>query len=216
MTAVSLNNETNQLLKGKVLIVDDDEVELMEFSDFFDSEGFKTFGVTNGETAISKAIEFSPDVILLDVMMPGMNGYEACRRLKAAQATMEIPVIFVTGLSDTKDKLRGFEAGGVDYVTKPFEIEEISARVSAHVALQRLKKEREGIIRELSEALDTVKKLEGMLPICMFCKKIRNDKGYWEQVELYISEHSDVRFSHGLCEECSKKHYSELHADKLA
>jgi PleD family two-component response regulator len=201
-------------MTGKILIVDDDAEELDELSDFFSSEGFEVAGIQDGLGSIGLASDFSPDVILLDVMMPGMNGFETCRRMKETEKTKDIPVIFVTGLSKTIDKVKGFESGGVDYVTKPFEVEEMLARVMTQVSLHKLKVERENIIRDLTDALATVKKLEGMLPICMFCKKIKNDKGYWEQVEQYISEHADVRFSHGLCDECSKKHYSEFLIDK--
>jgi PleD family two-component response regulator len=201
--------------KGKVLFADDDKEGMEEMLDLFASSGFETIGAQDGEQAISKARAFSPDVILLDVKMPGIDGFETCRRLKALKETSEIPVIFITGLSRTQDKLCGFEAGGVDYITKPFEVEETFARVNTHVMLHKLKVEREDIIRELTDTLAIVKKLEGMLPICMYCKKIRNDKGYWEQVDQYITDHSDLKFSHGLCEDCSKKHYPELYGEKL-
>jgi PleD family two-component response regulator len=203
--------EMDQANAGKVMIADDDADNLVELIDFLTSSGFEAHGACNGETLIAKAMESTPDLILLDIKMPVMDGYETCRRLKANDSTRDVPVIFLTGLSETHNKVMGFEAGGVDYITKPFDIEEITSRINTHVTLHRLQKEREKIITELREALSTVKQLSGMLPICMFCKKIRNDKGYWEQVEQYISEHSEVEFTHGLCEECSKKHFPDLH-----
>ncbi len=209
---LSMDHETF----GRILITDDDQSNLEELTDFFNSCGYETVGASDGATAIIKAREFLPDVILLDIRMPGIDGYETCRRLKDNDRTRDIPVIFITALSDTIAKVKGFTAGGVDYVTKPFEIEEIVARINTHITLSRLKREREEIIRELTEALANVKKLEGMLPICMYCKKIKNDEGYWQQVEHYIIEHSGAKFTHGLCDDCCKKYYPGLYEENNA
>jgi response regulator RpfG family c-di-GMP phosphodiesterase len=105
--------------------------------------------------------------------------------------------------------------GGVDYITKPFKSEEVLARVKTHLTLRFLQLELEEKNAELQKAMDEIKTLRGFIPICASCKRIRNDEGYWEQIESYISSHSDAKFSHGCCEECARKLYPELLDDDL-
>jgi DNA-binding NtrC family response regulator len=121
----------------RILVVDDEaaNVELLE-QELADA-GYKTLSSSSGEHAIGVSAKEKPDLILLDVMMAGIDGYETCRRLKAAEATRAIPVIFLTALSDSFEKVRGFGAGAVDYVTKPFDLEELLARIRTHLSLRR-------------------------------------------------------------------------------
>lgn len=161
-----------------------------------------------------------PDLILLDIKMPGMNGYEVCERLKAGVNTCDIPIIFISVLGEVGGKVQAFAVGGVDYVTKPFQFEEVLARVETHLALRALQKQLQETNRELArrleelqEALTTVKTLRGLIPICASCKKIRDDQGYWNQLETYIAEHSDAEFSHGICPDCAKELYPEIYGD---
>ena len=100
-------------------------------------QGYEVRAVTNGRQALQAVEREPPDLVLLDISMPEMDGYEVCRRLKAQERSKDVPVIFLTALTDTVDKVRAFDAGGVDYVTKPFQIEEVLARVKTHVALRR-------------------------------------------------------------------------------
>jgi DNA-binding response OmpR family regulator len=140
----------------------------------------------------------------MDVMMPVMDGFEACRRIKADPRTQDIPILFLTALADTEALLHGFEAGGVDYVAKPFHPEELRARVTTHVALKQAR-DQERILRgQLEEALASIKQLSGLLPICANCKKIRDEQGEWNPLEVYISEHSEADFTHGICPDCAK------------
>jgi formate hydrogenlyase transcriptional activator len=120
-----------------ILIVDDESanVDLLE-QELADAE-YRTLSASNGETALEISRKEKPDLILLDVMMAGIDGYETCRRLKAAESTRAIPVIFLTALSDSFEKVRGFGAGAVDYVTKPFDLEELLARIRTHLGLRR-------------------------------------------------------------------------------
>ena len=124
--------------KAALLIVDDTPTNLEILVDFFADAGFEVYVATSGEHALSQVIEVPPDLILLDVMMPGIDGFETCRRLKANAETKDIPVIFMTALSDTSDKVKGFTVGAVDYVTKPLQQEEVLARVNTHLTIRNL------------------------------------------------------------------------------
>jgi len=120
-----------------VLVVDDTIDNLRLLSDILDHRGYEVRAVTSGAQALLAAAADPPDLILLDITMPDMDGYEVCRRLKAQPASRDVPVIFLTALNETADKVKGFDIGGVDYVTKPFQVEEVLARVQTHVALRQ-------------------------------------------------------------------------------
>ena len=122
---------------GTILIVDDEPMNVDLLEQELSAAGYRTRAAASGEEGIEIASKEQPDLILLDVMMGGIDGYEACRRLKAGELTRALPVIFLTALTDTFDKVRAFRAGAVDYVTKPFETEELLARVGTHIALRR-------------------------------------------------------------------------------
>jgi DNA-binding NtrC family response regulator len=141
-------------VSAAILIVDDEPTNVDLLEQELGDAGYRTKSAGNGEQAIALAGDTKPDLILLDVMMPGIDGYEVCRRLKAKEATRAIPVIFLTALSDSFEKVRGFGAGAVDYVTKPFDLEELLARIRTHLALRReirpLKDETRLLVGELS------------------------------------------------------------------
>jgi len=124
-----------------ILIVDDDPLNIDILSEFMEKSGFSVLHASNGQEAIQLAETTPPDLILLDVLMPGIDGFETCKQLKAGKATKEIPVIFLTSLTDTSDKIKGFKAGAIDYITKPFQREEVIARVTCQIILQNQKKE---------------------------------------------------------------------------
>ncbi|MCL1465690.1 response regulator [Argonema galeatum] len=126
--------------KAVLLIVDDTPANLGVLSDFLDEAGFEVLVARDGESAIQKVQYAKPDIILLDVMMPGIDGFETCHRLKADPSTEDIPIIFMTALSDTVDKVKGLNLGAVDYITKPFQQEEVLARVKAQLKLHNLTK----------------------------------------------------------------------------
>lgn len=205
--------DTKNDLQKTVLVVDDQPANLKVLLSYLQDQGFNTLTATDGKRALYQISNFKPDIILLDVMMPGIDGFETCHRLKANKETADIPVIFITALSDVEDKIKAFEAGGVDYVTKPFQHEEVLARLNAHLDIRSLQNELEDKNKELQKALDDVKQLSGFIPICAACKKIRDDEGYWNQIDLYISQHSDAQFSHGMCPDCLKEFYPEFHGD---
>ncbi|OQX27285.1 MAG: hypothetical protein BWK80_06080 [Desulfobacteraceae bacterium IS3] len=127
--------------KAGILIVDDNPANLDVLVDYLEDSGFRIFVSTSGERAIQQLEHIKPDIILLDIMMPGMDGFETCRYLKEKKATRHIPIIFMTALSETVDKVRGFYMGASDYITKPFQQEEVLVRLTTHLTIQRQKKE---------------------------------------------------------------------------
>ena len=193
-------------LAGNILIVDDTPANLRLLSNMLVEQGYKVRLSPNGKLALMNAQAAPPDLILLDIKMPGMNGYEVCEQLKADPRTRDIPVIFISALDQTEDKVKAFTFGGVDYVTKPFQVEEVLARVETHLRLSELQRQLTERVRELEEALDKVKKLEGLLPICSYCKRVRDDQDYWHRVESYIEARSEALFSHGICPDCYEEH----------
>ena len=143
--------------KATILVIDDNPAELGGVLDQLMLAGFKTLVAPSGERALQQLEHVQPDLILLDVLMPGIDGFETCARLKANDATKDIPVIFITVLTDTLDKIKGFELGGVDYITKPFQHEEVIARVNTHLTIRRFQKqleEQNARLRELNARKD--------------------------------------------------------------
>ncbi len=160
------------------------------------------------------------DLILMDVLMPHIDGVAACRHIKQHAQVRDIPIIMVTAQNDLDNLKEAFSAGAMDYINKPVKSVELLARVSSALTLKKemdCRKERETDLRrsneELQRALREVKVLRGLIPICASCKKIRNDGGFWQQLEEYIGEHSEAEFSHGLCQPCLKKLYPSVYQD---
>ncbi|MCP4105084.1 MAG: response regulator [Desulfobacteraceae bacterium] len=205
-----MNNNT----QPSVLVTDDNIQNLQVLSEMLRSRNYKVATVKDGFKALKFAKTKNPDIILLDIIMPEMDGFEVCRQLKSKDNTKDIPIIFISALNETEDIVKGFRAGGADYITKPFQSEEVLARIEAHLNLRRLQKHLQEKNAQLKDALEKVKTLKGLIPICANCKKIRDDKGYWHQVEAYIREHSEAEFSHGICSECLKKLYPEVYEEK--
>ncbi len=190
----------NNREKDLVLIVEDNQRNIMVLGSILDSSGYDTAVALDGEEALRFVEKETPDLILLDIVMPGMDGYEVCRSLKKDSQTMDIPVIFLTAKREIDDLVKAFEVGGVDFITKPYNSTELLVRVKTHM--------------DLKKARDEIKKLKGIIPICCNCKKIRNDSGYWEQVETYIENHSNAEFTHGICPDCTEKLYGDLLHDE--
>jgi CheY-like chemotaxis protein len=192
--------------KTNVLIVDDERLNINLLGTLLEDAGYDVSVALSGTEALEKAAkEPCPAIILLDVCMPEMDGYEVCLKLKKDPKTKDIPVIFVTNLTEEVDEVKGFALGAADYITKPVRPVRALARIRYSLELRRAEKEREAIIKELKTALNDVKILKGLIPICATCKMVRDDKGYWKHVERYISEHSEAEFTHGICPDCSEK-----------
>ena len=179
-----------------VLAVDDTRSDRELLAKILEPEGYAVALAAEGGQGLALAATLQPALILLDVRMPGLDGLEVCRRLKAVPATSAIPVIFLTGQSAGEQILSGFKAGAVDYVTKPFRVLELLARVHVQVELRRAQHE--------------VRTLRGILPTCSCCKKIRDEHGAWLAIESYISQRSEAQFSHGLCPDCLPRYFPDF------
>jgi CheY-like chemotaxis protein len=160
-------------------------------------DGAEAWGSLGGEDR--------PLLAILDWMMPGMDGLELCRRVRADARTPPTYLILLTARGGRADIVTGLEAGADDYITKPFDRGELRARMGVGVRVAELQSSLTLRVRDLEEALARVKRLQGLLPICSYCKKIRNDENYWQQVDAYITEHSQAQFSHGVCPDCYEK-----------
>jgi len=145
------------LTNAKVLIVDDVPANLNVLYNALESEGYKILAAPNGEVALKNAQRTTPELILLDIMMPGIDGFETCRRLKADESTADIPIIFITARSETESIVEGFQIGGVDYIIKPFQHEEVRARVRTHLMIKRLQDELRESNDRLREANDRLR-----------------------------------------------------------
>ena len=188
-----------------IMVVDDTPANLNLLQKMLQTKGYRVLAFPDGKMALAAVARHAPDLILLDINMPEMDGFEVCERLKADAVLKEIPVIFISALTETEDKVKAFALGGVDYVTKPFQFEEVNSRVETHLRLRRQQLELEEEHRRLQQALDEVRTLRGIVPICAYCKKIRDDAGYWSQVEKYVSDHTEAKFSHGICPACFER-----------
>lgn len=191
---------------AQVLVVEDAPINVEIVLNLLGHDiGLRLRVARSGAEALASAQAEPPDLILLDIGLPDMDGYAVCQRLQDDPQTSQIPVIFLTSRDEPEDVVRGFEAGGVDYITKPFEPLELKARVACHLAQKRWADAERALIARLEAALAEVNALSGLIPICAWCKQVRDDSGYWQQVESYVSTHSQAKFSHGVCPECLPK-----------
>ncbi len=149
----------------------------------------------------------APRLALLDWQMPGMDGLEVCRKVRAHPAMDGFYLVIATVRQSLDDVLAGFEAGANDYITKPFHAQELRARLRVGNRVLELQAALASRVAQLQQALSRVKQLQGLLPICSYCKRIRDDHDYWQQVETYMSEHSQATFTHGICPECYEKFF---------
>lgn len=181
--------------KFTILIVDDSAMNLKVLCSVLEKKKYIVAMAQNGNDALSYLETERPDLILLDVMMPEIDGYEVCIEIKKRKELKWVPIIFLTAKTEIDSIVKGFESGGVDYITKPFNTPELLARVQTHL--------------ELKKAREEILELKGMIPMCANCNKIRDDKGFWNHVEKYIEDHSEALVSHGICPECVLELYPD-------
>lgn len=189
-----------------VLIADDDKVTLNVLNDTLTQAGYDVLTAADGDQAWKKLQQSSTQLAVLDWVMPGMEGIEICQRAQKDPKLANRYFILLTGKSKTEDLVAGLQSGASDYLRKPFDEAELLARVEVGVRFIELQRKLGERVEELEKALAQVKRLEGLLPICSYCKRIRNEQDYWERVDNYISQHANVRFSHNICPECYVKH----------
>ena len=190
-----------------ILIADDHETNRKLLSAILSAEGYTVREAHDGGGALDiLQAATEPLVALIDWQMPVLVGIDVCREARKGMNKNLLFLIIVTARDDAQDIVAGLEAGANDYITKPFDNAELLARVRIGSQMVELQQTLLLRVRELEEAAAHIIQLKGFLPICGYCKKIRDDSNYWQEVEKYIEDNADVRFSHGVCPECGIKH----------
>jgi len=203
---------SSDILKAGILIVDDQEANVLLLERMLRGAGYTSIASTMQPHQVCELHRQNRySLILLDLQMPGLDGFQVMEGLKEIETGGYLPVLVITAHPD--HKLRALEAGAKDFISKPFDLAEVLMRVHnmlevrlLHLETKKHNGQLEAANRELTQALSEVKVLRGILPICAYCKKIRDDKDYWQSVEKYISSRTDAQFSHGFCPECFEKH----------
>jgi CheY-like chemotaxis protein len=190
--------------RGKILVVEDEPQSADNLRERLTRLGYTVVGVApSGTEAIQKTDELRPDLALIDTELKGiLDGIAAAEQIRAG---FQIPVVYVTANSDDYTMQRAKVTDPVGYLFRPFEDRELEITIEMAFYKHTMEQEREALIRDLQEAISEVRKLSGLLPICLACKKIRDDRGYWNRVEEYISKYSRAKFTHGYCPDCARK-----------
>ncbi len=191
----------------RVLIAEDNTISRLALEDRLRDWGYEVVAAAGGSEAW-EVLE-SPDppsLMILDWIMPGMDGIDICRRVRHIPGLNIAYILLLTGKDRKEDIIMGLKAGADDYITKPFNYEELRVRLQVGERVLDLQSALATQIRELKEALSHIKTLQSILPICSYCKRVRNDRSYWQQLDSYLREYADVQFSHGICPECQEKH----------
>ena len=187
----------------EVLVAEDEPSSRLLLERSLESWGFRPVVCADGTEAVERLlVADAPRIAVLDWVMPGMDGVDVCRAIREAQPAVSPYLILLTARSSRDDILAGLRAGADDYIVKPVDREELEARLLVAARVVKLQQRLADRVQELEDALKRVRQLQGLLPICAYCKRIRDDQNYWSQVETYIAEHADVQFSHGICPSC--------------
>ncbi len=195
-------------ISPKILIVDDKKSNLIALEKILNGINAEVVSANSGNNALELLLEDDFALVLLDVQMPEMDGFETVEIMRQVEKTKYLPVILVSAIySEDHYKIKGVESGAIDFITKPIVPEILNGKVRLFLDLYNKRK-------LLEDALAEIKTLQGLIPICSGCKNIRNKKGDWEQLEIYIKEHSGAEFSHGICPDCRDKLYPELDFSK--
>ena len=197
----------------RALVADDDLIGTTILSRALAKWNFEVSTAADGEAAWEVIGRTAPQLAIVDWMMPALDGPALCRRIRATPATAHMYVILLTSRDSRADLVAGLESGADDYLVKPFDPAELRARIQVGVRVLALQDRLADRVAELEIAVSTVKQLQGLLPICSYCKRIRSTSHDWEQLESYISEHTDALFSHGVCPPCLAKALAASAAD---
>ena len=199
----------------RILIAEDDLTSRTVLSEVLKKRGHEVVVTSDGAQAWEILQNpTAPELAILDWMMPEMDGLEVVSRVRALKAEPPPYLILLTARGDKGDLVAALDAGANDYLTKPFHPGELCARIEVGRRMMELQDALASRIAELGKALDEIKTLRGIVPICAHCKKIRDDKGFWQQVEVYVHRHTKAEFSHGICPECAKSLYPDLYEDE--
>jgi AmiR/NasT family two-component response regulator len=195
--------------KGKVLVVEDESIIARDIISNLQEMGYTVVGhAVSGAQAVEIAKLESPDIVLMDIVLQGdMDGIKTARIIKEG---LNIPVIYLTAYTDDAIVKRAKLTEPFGYIIKPFDESSLSLTLEMGLYKHKMELEREKYTAELKAALAKVETLQGMLPICAWCKKIRDDKGYWKQVEIYVEEHTHAEFTHSMCPDCKTRMEEEL------
>ena len=188
-----------------VLIAEDEPVDRRHLEAALESWGYPVISTVNGVAALEAWEIERPDLAILDWVMPEMDGLTLCRTVRGRPELGHPYIVMLTARTTTDDVVVGLGAGADDFLKKPFEQPELRARLAVGERMLDLQGRLGQRVRELEDALSQIKVLEGIIPICMYCKKVKNEREYWERVEEYVTERSAARFSHGICPECFRQ-----------
>ena len=191
----------------KILIAEDDLTSRRILEAILAKWNYEVIATSDGlEAWQALQTENAPPIAIIDWMMPGMDGVDFCRKIRQTQTLTPTYIILLTSKAQQEDVVAGLEAGANDYIRKPFEREELRARIQVGERVVELQTALADRVKMLEEAIVKIKTLQGLLPICSYCKKIRNDQDYWQQIETYVAEHTQAEFTHGICPDCLEKH----------
>ena len=203
---------SDRLNQSRILIIDDDVNLRKTLTDILQLKGYETVSAANGQEGLARIQETPVNLALIDIGLPDISGIEVMKRIKADFPATE--VIILTGNAALDSAIEAANRGAFSYLIKPYDLEHLMLNIQRAIEKRQAAEDRERLIIELQTALAKVKQLEGIIPICMYCKKIRDDKESWQQLEGYISEHSEALFSHGICPDCYKKVSAEIEQDQ--
>jgi len=194
------------VIRSRILVIEDEAIVAADIQDRLEALGYEVAGWgTTGAEALDLARSTRPDLILMDIMLKGpMNGIQAAHLIRIE---LSLPVIFLTANSDEAVLDQAKISEPFAYLLKPFEERQLRTNIEMALYKSRMERERERLTRELQEALATIKTLSGLLPICAWCKSVRDDSGYWMRVEQYVEQHSQATFSHSVCPECANRYF---------
>jgi CheY-like chemotaxis protein len=200
----------------RILIAEDELVSRCMLEDLLTEWGHDVVAAQDGLEALQalQTVEL-PRVAILDWSMPGMEGIEVCRKVRELPTSQPPYIILLTAKEGRKNIVAGLEAGANDYLAKPFDPDELRARLNVGIGMVEMEQRLNERVQELEQALAHVKQLQGFLPICCYCKKVRDDHNYWHQVEAYIADHTGTTFSHGICPPCLEKAKKSLKTEQV-
>ena len=193
----------------KILVAEDEYLVSEDIIRGLKANGYvNIIEASDGEEAYEKTCSLKPDLILMDIKMPKCDGIQAARKIQECCPT---PIVIITAYESPDTIVNAGAAGVSAFLTKPPQQDDIERAIVIAMARHAELMEVRRLNKKLEQALEEVKRLQGILPICANCKKIRDDTGYWQQIESYIRDHSEAKFSHGICPDCTKKLYPEFH-----